>query len=238
MCYTARTRPGVTRDTAWEGVHRLMLPLGHVAYTWAALTWLQSRGRAQDLDYRGAALAALLPDLLDKPLSLTLLANSGTSQGLSHTLLGQTLLTLTIARFRPRWLPYALISNSHLVADQMWKYPRTLLFPFSGRLDSWRFMGTPAAMLSAYAEIVTRPDIIGVEVMGLALLGWVVRKGRLHRKQGLKRLLLTGRLEFQEREPGLEPKVTSLRRQTLPEEEVRACDSRQRQGASAASGAW
>lgn len=172
-----------------------MLPLGHVAYTWAALSWLQSRQMAIGVDYRGAALAALLPDLIDKPLSLTVLANSGTSQGLAHTLLGQSLLTLVVAGTRPQWLPYALISNSHLLADQMWKYPRTLFFPFSGRLDSWKFMGTPAAMLDAYAEIVTRPAIIAVELTGAILLGWVMQKHKLYRKRQLKRLLQTGRPE-------------------------------------------
>jgi hypothetical protein len=171
-----------------------MLPIGHIAYTWAALTWLQSQGMVSDIDYRGAAAAALLPDLIDKPLSLTLLANSGTSQGMAHTLLGQALATLAIYRLKPEWMPYAVIANSHLVADQMWKYPRTLFFPFSGRLDSWKFMGSPSAMLSAYAEIATRPAIVAVEVVGLALLGWVIAKGRLNRKSGLKRLLLTGRI--------------------------------------------
>lgn len=172
-----------------------MMPLGHVAYTWAALTWLQSRQRARKLDYRAAALAALLPDLVDKPLSLTLLSKSGTSQGLSHTLLGQAAWTAAVARLKPEWLPYALITNSHLIADQMWKYPNTLFFPLSGRLDSWKFMGSPAAMLSAYAEIATRPAILAVELAGLALLGWVARKGGLHRRHALKRLLLRGRLD-------------------------------------------
>jgi hypothetical protein len=171
-----------------------MLPLGHVAYTWAALTWLQSHQKATDVDYRGAAVATLVPDLIDKPLSLTLMTDSGTSQGLAHTLLGHTLLTWAVARFRRQWLPYALIANSHLLADQMWKYPRTLLFPFSGGLDSWKFMGTPTAMVNAYAEIVTRPAIIAVEALGLVLLGWVVRRGQLHRKRSLKRLLLEGKL--------------------------------------------
>jgi hypothetical protein len=78
----------------------------------------------------------------------------------------------------------------------MWKYPRTLFFPFSGRLDSWRFMGTPSAMLDAYAEIVTRPAIVAVEVVGLALLGWVIRKAKLHRKSPLGRLLSTGRMDM------------------------------------------
>lgn len=187
-----------------------MLPVGHVAFTWAALAWLQSRGQARDADFRGAALAALLPDLVDKPLSLTVLAESGTSQGLSHTLVGHTLLTLGVARFRRRWLPYALIANSHLVADQMWKYPRTLFFPFSGRLDSWKFMGTPGAMLSAYAEIVTRPAIVAVEVAGLALLGWLVRRGQLYRKAGLKRLLFKGKIELQ-RETSAPPTASADR---------------------------
>jgi hypothetical protein len=171
-----------------------MLPLGHVAYTWAALIWLQSHQQVTDVDFRGAAAAALLPDLIDKPLSLTLMSNSGTSQGVGHTLLGQALLTLAVARLRPRWLIYALISNSHLLADQMWKYPRTLFFPFSGRLDFWRFMGTPSAMLDAYAEIVTRPAILAVEVVGLGLLGWVIHRGKLYRKGPLRRLLSTGRI--------------------------------------------
>jgi hypothetical protein len=173
-----------------------MLPLGHMAYTWAILARLQSRGLPYPIDYRAAALAALLPDLVDKPLSLTVLAKTGTSQGPGHTLLGHALATLAVVRFRPRWLPYALISNSHLLADQMWKYPRTLSFPFSGRLDSWKFMGTPAAMLSAYAEIASRPAIILVEVVGMALLGWTVAKARLQRKAQLKRFLRTGRLQF------------------------------------------
>ncbi len=171
-----------------------MFPSGHVAYTWAALTWLQTRRLPLDLDYRGAAVAALLPDLVDKPLSLTVLSDSGTSQGLAHTLLGHALFTAVIARLKPEWLPYALIANSHLVADQMWKYPRTLFFPFSGRLDSWTYMGSPAAMLSAYAEIATRPSILAMEAVGLVLLGWVMRKGRLQRRDNLKRLLRTGQL--------------------------------------------
>lgn len=179
-----------------------MLPLGHVAYTWAGLAWLQSRGRAAGVDYRAAALAALLPDLVDKPLSLTLLSESGTSQGPAHTFLAQAALSLAVARWKPDWLPYAMICNSHLLADQMWKYPRTLFFPFSGRLDSWKYMGSPSAMLSAYAEIVTRPAILAVEVVGLALLGWVVHRGRLYRRGRLARLLHTGSIEINEGKGG------------------------------------
>ena len=173
-----------------------MLPFGHVAYTWAALARLQSRGQATGVDYRGAAVAALLPDLVDKPLTLTLMSGSGTSQGPAHTLLGQALLTAVTAKLKPEWLPYAIISNSHLLADQMWKYPRTLLFPFSGRFDSWKFMGTPSAMLDAYAEIATRPAILAVETVGLVLLGWLVGRHRLYCKGPLRRFFRTGRMEL------------------------------------------
>jgi hypothetical protein len=171
-----------------------MFPVGHLAYTWAALTWLQSHDKASMVDYWGAAVAALLPDLIDKPLSLTIMANSGTSQGIAHTLLAQALLSMSVARIKPEWLPYALISAGHLLADQMWKYPRTLFYPFSGQLDSWKFVGTPTAMLRAYTEIATRPEILAIEAVGLALLGWVVGKGQLYRKRALLRLLASGRL--------------------------------------------
>jgi hypothetical protein len=76
----------------------------------------------------------------------------------------------------------------------MWKYPRTLFFPFSGQLDSWKFMGTPTAMLDAYAEILTRPAILAVEAVGLGLLAWVAHRGGLYRKDRLKQFLQSGKL--------------------------------------------
>jgi hypothetical protein len=82
----------------------------------------------------------------------------------------------------------------------MWKYPRTLFFPFSGRLDSWKFMGSPSAMVAAYAEILRRPAILIGEAIGVALLGWVVRRGRLCRRRHLARFLRTGSLEIESTE--------------------------------------
>jgi hypothetical protein len=178
-----------------------LLPVGHIAFTWAGLTTLGMLGRAQKIDYRLAAIAALLPDLLDKPLSLTLLKSSGTSQSLGHTLLVQSLMTAWVARTHRQWLPYAIIANSHLVADQMWKYRRTLFFPFSGQLDRWRFMGTPAAMLGAYAEVASRPEVLAVEALGLGLLAWVIRAAGLLQAKQAKDLVLTGKIRTRNR-PG------------------------------------
>ncbi|MFC2031672.1 metal-dependent hydrolase [Chloroflexota bacterium] len=174
-----------------------MLPLGHVAYTWSVLSLLQTHDYASQADYRGMVFAALLPDMIDKPLSLTVMSDSGTSQGLSHTLLAHAVVTLATACFRPHWLPYALAFNGHLIADQMWKYTDTLLFPFSGRLDSWQYMGSPGAMLSAYAEIATRPGILAVEAVGLALMSWFVKKHKLNRRRPMVRLMLTGQVDHE-----------------------------------------
>ena len=90
----------------------------------------------------------------------------------------------------------SIFYNSHLVADQMWKYPRTLLFPFSRQFDSWKYMGTPSDMLTAYAEIATRPSILAVELVGLLLLTWLARKGKLHRRASLGRFLADGKIQL------------------------------------------
>ncbi len=47
-----------------------MLPQSHVAYTWLALSLAQDKlDVAPDADYRLVALAAMGPDLIDKPLA-------------------------------------------------------------------------------------------------------------------------------------------------------------------------
>jgi hypothetical protein len=63
-------------------------------------------------------------------------------------------------------------------------------------------MGSPAAMLSAYAEIVTRPAILIGEAIGLALLSWVAHRGRLYKKGPLVRFLRTGSLDPKDRGEG------------------------------------
>ena len=62
-------------------------------------------------------------------------------------------------------------------------------------------MGTPAAMLDAYAEIVTRPAIVVVEAIGLGLLAWVARQGGLGRKGALEQFLRKGKLPIRPATP-------------------------------------
>jgi hypothetical protein len=174
----------------------LMLPPGHIEYTWGALDLLQRKaGLFDDADYRLAALAALLPDLIDKPLSLLIFTDSKTSQGLAHTLLIHLLVSLIVlVRWRKGFV-YALAFNGHLLADRIWLYPRTLFFPFLGwQFEPWRFMGSPEAMLDAYAEIVAYPLIITLESIGLVILAWLVVTYQLYRWKNLMAFLVSGRL--------------------------------------------
>jgi len=173
-----------------------MLPAGHIEYTWGALNLLQRKARLfEDADYRVAALAALLPDLIDKPLSLLVFTDSKTSQGLAHTLLVHLLVSLIIFVWWRKGFVYALAFNAHLLADRIWRYPRTLFFPFLGwQFEPWRFMGSPEAMLDAYAEVVTYPLIIALESIGLVILAWLVVTYHLYRWENLLVFLVSGRL--------------------------------------------
>lgn len=64
-----------------------MLPTGHVEFTWAALNLLQRKaGLFREADYRLVALAALAPDLLDKPLALTVYRDTDAALFWGHNL--------------------------------------------------------------------------------------------------------------------------------------------------------
>jgi inner membrane protein len=200
-CLDLRGRPGAFATQAVGlktvlGSKPSMLPPGHIEYTWGALNLLQRKaGLFKDADYRVAALSALSPDLIDKPLSLLVFTDSKTSQGLAHTLLVHLLVSLIVFIWWRKGFVYALAFNGHLLADRIWLYPRTLFFPFLGwQFEPWRFMGSPKAMLDAYTEIVTYPLIIALESIGLVVLAWLVIIYRLYRRENLTAFLASGRL--------------------------------------------
>ncbi len=185
-----------------------MLPTGHVEFTWAALNLLQRRlGWFPHADYRFVALAALAPDLLDKPLALTVYRDTQAALFWGHNLwfhLGVWLVAAVWAwsgghgsrRNRlGRTLPYLLAFSGHLIADRMWGFQESLFYPFgAGYWHPWVHVGEPQAMWSAYVEIVrTTPILIVFEVVGLGLLIWFVWDRRLWVKTRLIAWLSTGR---------------------------------------------
>ncbi len=173
-----------------------MLPPAHVELTWGVLQWLQERGLFRDADYRGVALASVLPDLVDKPLAVFIFPNSGAALLFSHTLLLHALAwAVLLARRAWGWLPYALAFSGHLVADRMWGFTQTLLWPFRGlRFHQWRHVGSPGDFLEAYADVVREePKLVLFELAGLAALCWFLVRNRLWEPARLWAFLRTGR---------------------------------------------
>lgn len=113
-----------------------MLPQSHIGYTLLAYKVTQKLVPvAPDVDYRLLAVAALTPDLLDKPLVLATYRYWGATKLVAHTGLWHLLLLALIRWRKPGWWPYALAANGHLLVDALWQQPRTLCWPGRG----WHF---------------------------------------------------------------------------------------------------
>jgi hypothetical protein len=190
-----------------------MLPTGHIEFTWAALNLVQRRaGWFRDADYRLVAVAVLAPDLLDKPLALTLYRDTQAALFWGHNLwlhmtvwliawavlVGQARSYEGTTGVRRRFvaiLPYWLAFSGHLVADRMWGFRESLFYPAgAGYWHPWVHVGEPAAMLAAYLHIIrTTPILVAFEVVGAALLVWFAADRRLWEPGRLASFLRTGR---------------------------------------------
>ena len=129
-----------------------MLILGHLGCALAATQageagYKSVSGRkfstaAKMIDYRILAIGAMLPDIIDKPLSLIALPGvlDGVTRNIGHTLLFSLLLLfirrLNSGRKLNFLLPLAIGSALHLLLDGMFTIPSTLLWPFMG----WEFV--------------------------------------------------------------------------------------------------
>jgi len=178
-----------------------MLPSAHVEFTWALANALQrasSDRRWKDVDYRLLALAAVAPDLIDKPLAVFAFPDSHAALLYGHTLvLHMAVWTAVAARGRMRrGIPYLLALSGHLVADRMWGHMSTLLWPFRGlQFHQWKDVGSPKAFLRAYADIILHePKLLAFEAAGLALLACVIADRQLYRKSERRRFLRSGRV--------------------------------------------
>jgi len=174
----------------------VMFPTGHVAYTFGGLALLQARGWALGVDYRVAALVAVAPDLVDKPLSLLVFTDAQTTQGVCHSLVVHMAVTaLVLLLLDRRFWPYALVFNFHLVCDQIWRYPRTALWPFLGPgFEPWKPIEGLEGFLAAYAEIAMMPEMLTLEFIGLAMMLVLVASRRLYQPARLAVFLRTGHL--------------------------------------------
>ena len=162
-----------------------MFPLGHAGLALVA-------ARRWGADPRWAALFALGPDLLDKPLSVLVPSLvSGNTRNFGHTALAAAVLlaALLAARGRLRgarllWCCWA----GHLVLDRMWLDPNPVIF-------YWPLRGAfPRPDRQGYTEHYLDPWYVGGELAGLLFLVFFVRRHRLADRARLAAFLRTGRL--------------------------------------------
>ncbi len=176
-----------------------MLPPSHVAYTWLALSLAQERLEvAPDIDYRLVALAAIAPDLVDKPLAAVYFYPRFKSAVLfAHTLLafaGVTLYTLLRA---PQHGVYAAAFVGHALLDRIWHYPDTFYWPLRGRrFHVWGKRGSEQEQmgLAYWYAFTRRPELWSWEAGGVVALTLFALRHRLFRWHNLRRFLLTGRV--------------------------------------------
>jgi inner membrane protein len=164
-----------------------MLLFAHTGITLGAAAVISSaanyRGKAawtaslsKYLDIRLLVIGSMLPDIIDKPVGQYFFRETFENGRIfSHTLLFLLLLAaggwLLHRQKKAGWLlALAAGTLAHLVLDQMWNIPQTLLWPLMG----WQF---PAEDLTGWGENILRslfsnPMTIVTESIGLIILVW------------------------------------------------------------------
>lgn len=154
---------------------------------------------APEADYRLIALAAVGPDLVDKPLAWAYFYKRYKAAVLfAHTLLTQLgVLWWTVGR-APRLWVYTLAFLGHVLLDRIWYFPNTFYWPLRGwRFHVWGKQGSeqPAIGRAYWVTFTRRRELWIWELGGLLALLWFVGRHQLYRPRLLWKFILTGRLK-------------------------------------------
>jgi membrane-bound metal-dependent hydrolase YbcI (DUF457 family) len=139
------------------------------------------------IDVRLLLLGSILPDIIDKPLGHIILRNTlDNGRIYCHTLLFAIIISLAalcLWKYKHRtWLlPVAFGVFMHLVLDQMWLIPHTLLWPLDGLIFPEGYGNFWEEIVH---ELILDPGIYIPEIIGGLILLWVailmIRKKHLH----------------------------------------------------------
>lgn len=142
---------------------------------------------------------SLLPDLLDKPLTLWFFQEAVSTRWLGHTMAFSLLVCAAVYLFVPSQKKWVWACPGHLLLDRMWESPHTLLFPLLGwemdpgsdpKISFWEFLTSSMHRLLSEPELVL-PELLGLLVLLLALIRLkALFPGRDRVAQGLPRLPL------------------------------------------------
>jgi membrane-bound metal-dependent hydrolase YbcI (DUF457 family) len=139
-------------------------------------SWLISLGNY--VDVRLLLVGSLLPDIVDKPLGMFFLRDTfGNGRIFCHTLVFALLITLAgfyiYRRHGKMWLLILAFGTfTHLLLDEMWLEPRTLLWPLYGYIFP---RGDPTDWIwNILYALRTDPGEYIPEIVGAAILVWFV----------------------------------------------------------------
>ena len=97
-----------------------MYPLAHIGVALLLAKLFEKRLKLKD--YRVVALGSMLPDLIDKPLTII---GIGPGRFVAHSLIFTVAATIV-----SRELGFGCAT--HLILDRIWEEPKVLFFPFLG----------------------------------------------------------------------------------------------------------
>ena len=175
-----------------------MLPPAHIAYTWLGLTVAQKKLNVlPNVDYRWMAIAALGPDLIDKPLAWAYFYKRYKSAVLfAHTVLSFLLVGwLALLRFAAL-APYTVGYLGHALCDRIWYFYDTFYWPFRGwRFHVWGKQGSEQEEIGRayWVAFTRRPELWRWEVGGLLALICVIWWHRLYEPKRLMHFIITGK---------------------------------------------
>jgi len=142
---------------------------------------------ANRVDIRFLLIGSLLPDIIDKPIGVYFFRETFSNGRIfSHTLLFLVLVMvagLLVKKYSGKTLGLALSIGTlfHLILDQMWLMPRTLLWPLFG--TGFERMETANWLRNLLHSLLEEPEIYVPEIIGLAVLAWfmleLLRRGAI-----------------------------------------------------------
>jgi hypothetical protein len=173
-----------------------MLPQSHAFLAIGLQKWLRSRRPGfPDADYRQIALAAVLPDLIDKPLAVFVFPELNAGLLFAHAPIFHVALW-ALAAGRRELRPFALAYTGHIIADRIWFFGDTFWFPLRGfRFHQWQHIGDPRAFSKAYIDLFKRrPDLFVYEIGSLAVFIWFLVSAGLTNRRALWQFICSGKI--------------------------------------------
>lgn len=177
-------------DYTRRSLHKPAQPVvEHGNPTCAKVANLRYGAGLNTIDYRLVLVAAMLPDIIDKPIASFFASTFGSGRLFCHTLLFILLTALPgLYLYRRGKLWLLTISFGcfiHLLLDQMWLMPRTFLWPLYGlsfeKLDPSSYVWSLDYAVMLINWLLTDPHVLVPEIVGAVIilgLVWQLVRGR------------------------------------------------------------